>query len=91
VPDELIDILEFLASQRGYQISLDVRAALTPRLSLVSQYPGFGNGRHVRNLLEAAIVRQATRVTPSSSDDDLRTLTMADFVDPAAPALNTVR
>jgi SpoVK/Ycf46/Vps4 family AAA+-type ATPase len=91
VPDELIDILEFLSAQRGYQISPDVRAALTPRLSLVSQYPGFGNGRHVRNLLEAAIVRQATRVTPSSSDDDLRTLTLADFTDPAAASLNTLR
>lgn len=91
VPDELIDILEFLAAQRGYRISPDIRAALTPRLSLVSQYPGFGNGRHVRNLLEAAIVRQATRVTPSSSDDDLRTLTNADFTDPAAASLHTPR
>lgn len=83
-PDELLDILGFLAAKRGYELDAAIRAHLTPRLALVSQYPGFGNGRHVRNLLESAIVRQATRLDASSTDDDLRCLTVADFVDPTA-------
>lgn len=83
-PDELLDILGYLAAKRGYTVDPSLRGILAPRLALVSQYPGFGNGRHVRNLLESAIVRQATRLTPSSSDDELRTLTPADFHDPTA-------
>jgi Holliday junction resolvasome RuvABC ATP-dependent DNA helicase subunit len=90
-PDELIDILTFLAGQRGYAIDAEIRPALVPRLALVSQYPGFGNGRHVRNLLESAIVRQATRVTPASSDAELRTLRLADFLDPAASSVHAAR
>lgn len=83
-PTELLAIMKFLADARGYQIDPAVGEAFRPRLALVSQYPGFGNGRHVRNLLEAAISRQATRVTNDSSDDDLRTLLLEDFIDPAA-------
>lgn len=81
---ELLSILDFLAAKRGYQVDPDVHVALSPRLSLVSQYPGFGNGRHVRNLLESAIVRQAFRVTADLSDDEFRTLILEDFEDPAA-------
>lgn len=87
-PEELVAILGFLAAKRGYELDASIGAQLTPRLSLVSQYPGFGNGRHVRNLLEAAIVRQATRLTPASSDEELRRLVPADFVDPTAVGSN---
>jgi SpoVK/Ycf46/Vps4 family AAA+-type ATPase len=83
-PDELLDILAYQAAKRGYVLGDGVREALVPRLELVSKYPGFGNGRHVRNQLEAAIVRQATRVNAESSDDELRMLTVADFADPTA-------
>ncbi len=83
-PEELLAIMDFLAASRGYRVDPAVGAAFRPRLALVSQYPGFGNGRHVRNLLEAAISRQATRVTADSSDEDLRTLLLEDFIDPAA-------
>jgi len=83
-PDELVDILVFLAAKRGYLLGEGIREALVSRLALVSQYPGFGNGRHVRNLLESAIVRQATRLSASSTDDELRRLTVEDFADPAS-------
>jgi hypothetical protein len=83
-PDELLDILEYLAAKRGYRVDAALREVLIPRLSLVSQYPGFGNGRHVRNLLESAIVRQATRLTASSTDEELRVLLPGDFNDPTA-------
>lgn len=81
---ELLAILDFLAAQRGYRVEQAVRDSLAPRLDLVSRYPGFGNGRHVRNLLEAAIVRQATRLTSASTDEDMRTLLLVDFTDPAS-------
>jgi len=86
--EELIEILGFLAAKRGYRIDDAIGAHLTPRLALVSQYPGFGNGRHVRNLLESAIVRQATRLTSSSTDEEIRRLVVADFVDPTAVGSN---
>ena len=76
---------------RGSGIDAEIRPALVPRLALVSQSPGFGNGRHVRNLHESAIVRQATRVTPASGDDELRTLRLVDFLDPAASVVHAAR
>ena len=87
-PEELNEILSFLAAKRGYEIEPAIAAHLTPRLALVSQYPGFGNGRHIRNLLESAIVRQATRLTSTSSDEEIRRLVVADFVDPTAVGSN---
>lgn len=80
---ELLQILDHLAGRRGYVIDQSVHTQLQPRLALVSQYPGFGNGRHMRNLLENAIVRQGLRLGPGSSDDDLRTLTTDDFTEAA--------
>lgn len=81
---ELLEILDFLAAKRGYRIDPEVRLALAPRLTLHSQYPGFGNGRHVRNLLEGAIVKQGTRLSTGCTDDELRILTVEDFADPVA-------
>ena len=78
---DLFDILEHLAAQRGFIIEAAVRDVLTPRLTLQSQYPGFGNGRHMRNLLDTAIELQGARLTGDCSDDDLRLLTTADFAE----------
>jgi SpoVK/Ycf46/Vps4 family AAA+-type ATPase len=88
--EELMAILDHLASERGFRIDPSVHAALSQDVSIAVHYPGFGNGRHMRNLLEMAIVRQATRLTPESSDDDLRTLLAEDFREPVqdtAPVL----
>lgn len=88
--DELLQILDFQAAKRGFVVAREVHVALHQRLSLASHYPGFGNGRHMRNLLEAAIVRQGTRLGEEATDDDLRILLLADFEDPAAaPAERT--
>ena len=48
---------------------------------------GFGNARLVRNLFEAAVNRQASRIMrlESPTDDDLSTLIDDDF-GPAAPS-----
>lgn len=79
--EELCSILEHLASERGYTIDSGVYTALEPRLKLASKYPGFGNGRHVRNQLETAIMRQGDRVTSANSDSEIATLVEDDFVD----------
>jgi SpoVK/Ycf46/Vps4 family AAA+-type ATPase len=78
---ELFEILSHLAAKRGFVIDPGALGQLEPRLALVSQYPGFGNGRHMRNLLENAITRQGFRVDENATDDELRTLTYADFAE----------
>lgn len=87
--DELLAILRVLAAQRGYQLADAVEEALRPALSLAMHYPMFGNGRHIRNLLEAAIVQQGTRLTVDAADADIVTLTAADFT--ASAAGKTIR
>jgi len=78
---ELFEILEMLATKRGFTVAEDVLAMLEQRLALISQYPGFGNGRHMRNMLESAITRQGFRVEDGSTDEELRTLILADFTE----------
>lgn len=80
-PDELLQILRYLADRRGYRIEPSVFDELLPGLNMAVHYPYFGNGRHMRNMLEGAISRQANRLTNQSSDEELRTLTLADFYD----------
>ena len=82
-PEDLLSILDHMAAKRGYQIDPSVGPGLLPRLTLQSQYPGFGNGRHVRNMLDKAIELQGTRLDETSSDDDLRTLLPVDFAEQA--------
>ena len=77
--DELFEILDSMVENRGFMLSEEIKPALRGRLELVSQYPGFGNGRHIRNILDKAIVQQGFRVAESSSDEELRTLVLDDF------------
>ena len=78
---ELFEILNHLAAKRGFSIDREALEQLESRLALVSQYPGFGNGRHMRNLLENAITRQGFRVDENTTDEELCTLTYADFAE----------
>jgi len=79
--DELFEILNFLANQRGFTIDEQAIQALYPELSIAHHYPGFGNGRHVRNILELAIIKQGSRLSNESSDQELRLLITEDFMD----------
>jgi len=89
--EELCLILKHLAGERGYAIDPAVYTALEPRLKLASKYPGFGNGRHVRNQLETAIMRQGDRVNSYNTDEEIATLTEADFVDAIHSSGSTTR
>ncbi|MFD0905528.1 AAA family ATPase, partial [Actinomadura sediminis] len=61
--DELVAIFEFMAAEDGFVLAPGTTDALR---RLVTGHPRgdtFGNARFVRNLLEAAISRQARRIT----------------------------
>ncbi|WP_051299993.1 AAA family ATPase [Actinomadura rifamycini] len=61
--DELVAIFEFMAAEDGFVLAPGTTDALR---RLVTGHPrgdAFGNARFVRNLLEAAISRQARRIT----------------------------
>jgi AAA lid domain/ATPase family associated with various cellular activities (AAA) len=82
--DELVAIFEALGAEGRYTLDDGARAALGALLAAQSRGRGFGNGRLARNLFEAAVANQATRLVAleSPTDAQLTTLTAADI--PAA-------
>jgi hypothetical protein len=78
--DELVDVAHHVAARHGYRWSPDAIAVLQADLAGRPRGLGFGNARLVRNLFEAAIARQASRLVTVDhpSDDDLVTLTEQD-------------
>ena len=61
-----------------YRLSADALDGLRRYLTGLPRNREFGNGRLVRNLFEAALARQASRVVASGSTD-LTTLTLRDL------------
>jgi len=61
-PAELFDILELLAREDSIVLSEDVRERVSPIIEKAAGIKEFGNGRYVRNMLEKACMRQATRL-----------------------------
>ncbi len=59
---ELVAIFRRLANDGDYDVSDAVEARFTELLAGVERGPAFGNGRYARNVLEAAIGRQAWRL-----------------------------
>ncbi len=84
--DELLGILHSLGKKGRYHLDDDARAKVRAVLEAQPREKGFGNGRFVRNLFEAAVARQATRIVEgaSPSDEQLMTLTVGDIPDGAA-------
>jgi hypothetical protein len=60
--DELAEIAAAVAVGGGYRLTPAARGELHRRLREVERHRGFGNGRLARNLVEAAIDRQASRL-----------------------------
>ena|ERR1700722_8436469 len=73
--DELVAIAQLMADRQGYVISDDAVGALREYIGLRVQRPRFANGRSVRNAIERARMRQATRLFRSQ-----RKLTRSDLV-----------
>ena len=82
--DELVAIVESLGAKGRYSLDDGARAAVRAWLAAQPRDRGFGNGRLARNLFEAAVANQATRLVAVAdpSDDQLTTLTAGDIPTP---------
>jgi len=78
--DQLTAIGEHIAARYGYRFHPDAVARVGQRLGDVPRDRGFGNGRLVRNVFEAAATLHASRLVQASNpgDDELSLLTLAD-------------
>lgn len=87
--DELLRIGTEMLKAREYRLTSAARKRLTALLKgrLESGDPNFGNARHVRNVIERAIRRQAVRLVKQSTvtRDDLVLITEADFEEVSGP------
>ncbi|MBC6457007.1 AAA family ATPase [Actinomadura sp. HBU206391] len=88
IDDELIAVFEQLAAADGFGLAPGVREALTRLLRRAERGPSFGNGRLMRNLLDAAVARQAQRVTTGAppSRAELTTLRAEDLPPGSEPS-----
>ncbi len=82
-PDELLQITHHMAGEKHLALANGVDEKLLPLYRDAGRNPDFGNGRYVRNMLEKATMRQASRLLASNdgsfTDDALRTLVAEDF------------
>jgi Cdc6-like AAA superfamily ATPase len=83
--DELVAIFDTLGKSAGYACDDGAHAKVKSFFEGQARVHGFGNGRLARNLFEAAVAAQATRIVAidSPTDDQLSTLTAADIPDVA--------
>ena len=83
--NELLDILELMATERGFKLADDVRDTARVIFDKARLMDDFGNGRYVRNLFEKAVLNQSERLmktyekTEKTPDDQLFLLTGEDF------------
>ena len=82
--DELLSIFTGMCERDRYETSADALDGLRRYLARLPRTREFGNGRLVRNLFEAALARQASRVV-ASGGSDLTTLTLQDLGLPDLP------
>jgi hypothetical protein len=85
--DELMEIFDSLGEKGGYHCDAAAADAVRAWFAAQPRDRSFGNGRTARNLFEACVARQASRVVQieAPTDEQLTTLTAADVPDPADP------
>ena len=85
---EMLDIFALEATERSYLISEGANAQARLEIDQLPRGPGFGNGRLVRQLLEASIANHALRITqiPNPTAIQLSTIEPEDI--PAATGRN---
>jgi Cdc6-like AAA superfamily ATPase len=76
--DELITIFEDMCVSGKYVVSSKTLTGLRQYLASLPRTRQFGNARLIRNIFEAALGRQASRIV-GTGDCDLTTLTLADL------------
>jgi len=74
--DELLEIALLMLADQQYQFSPDAESAFSEYLARRMQQPRFANARSVRNALERARLRQASRIVSSPG----RRLNKADLM-----------
>ena len=60
--DEMVEILQVMAKERGLRLNDAILKKCWGIFANASAKEDFGNGRYVRNVLEAAVIRQAERL-----------------------------
>jgi SpoVK/Ycf46/Vps4 family AAA+-type ATPase len=85
--DELTDILTGLAEAADYELVPEAVDKFHEVLATTARDSSFGNGRFARNVLEAAIGRQAWRLrdVPAPTTDQLRQILAEDLTDHPDP------
>ena len=83
--EELVKILCLMAKERGLRLNPGILRKCRCFFQEVVKEDNFGNGRYVRNLLEAAMMRQAERLIAMSKKHEITRqkavcLTMEDFM-----------
>ncbi|HNX13819.1 MAG TPA: AAA family ATPase [Oscillospiraceae bacterium] len=82
-PFELYAIFELMCEKQKIRIGEGAKEKLYRVFESAQRQPDFGNGRFVRNLLESAKLRQASRLVKTDcgqiTDNDLLTLIPGDF------------
>ncbi len=81
--DELVAIADLMLARQRYRLSGEARDVFRDYLTRRMAQPRFANARSVRNALERARLRQASRLVAaggSLSKDDLMRLEPADFL-----------
>ena len=76
--DELVSIFQGMCARDKYEASTEAVYALRQFLTELPRNRDFGNGRLMRNIFEAAIGRQASRIVATNCTD-LTKLTLADL------------
>ncbi|MBD7952397.1 AAA family ATPase [Oerskovia rustica] len=79
---ELRGIFERMATSADFEALPETLDRFEEMVSLVPRTEGFGNGRHARNVLDAAIARHAWRLkdTPEPTLDELRRILPEDLL-----------
>jgi SpoVK/Ycf46/Vps4 family AAA+-type ATPase len=79
--DELMEIFEGICERHRYVLTEQAAASLRAQLADVPRTKGFGNGRYVRNVFEAMVAKQASRVVKidNPTDEDLITFEVSDL------------
>ena len=89
---QLTEIAEKMAKDRGLRLTDDARLRIHELMKETSTRKDFGNGRFARNLVEHAVMKQASRLYKTGIDkateDDIRTLTAEDFPEPNAEVVS---
>jgi AAA lid domain len=83
--EELVEIFENMCDYDKYVLSADAKQILRRHLESMTRTRTFGNGRLMRNIFEAALARQASRIIATKSSN-LTELVPADLPLPASMA-----